>query len=113
MSLAHVTMPQKINQKNTWSLNLIDHIENLIEEDSAASTMGPDFQKASCTLDASIKIYSYRVDDVWNSSFRVLENLNRTDSDRQSEFGRSRGRIACACLLSSLPHCLRWGCARP
>lgn len=37
------------------------------------------FQKASCTLDASIKIYASRVDDVWSSSYRVLENLSRTD----------------------------------
>lgn len=37
------------------------------------------FQKASCTLDASVKLYSYRVDDVWSSSYRVLENLARPD----------------------------------
>lgn len=35
------------------------------------------FQRASCTLDASIKIWSCRVDDVWSSSYRVLENLSR------------------------------------
>jgi Condensin complex subunit 2 len=35
--------------------------------------------KASCTLDASIKIYSYRVDDTYATSYRVLENLNRTE----------------------------------
>jgi hypothetical protein len=38
------------------------------------------FQKASCTLDASIKIYSYRVDDTWNSSYKILENLSRTEN---------------------------------
>ena len=37
------------------------------------------FQRASCTLDASVKIYSYRVDDTWTSSYRVLESLNRTN----------------------------------
>lgn len=37
------------------------------------------FQKASCTLDASVKIYSYRVDDTWNSSYKILENLSRTE----------------------------------
>lgn len=37
------------------------------------------FTKASCTLDASVKIYSYRVDDVYLSSYKVLANLNRTD----------------------------------
>lgn len=40
------------------------------------------FTKASCTLDASVKIYSYRVDDVHLSSYRVLANLNRTDTKK-------------------------------
>jgi hypothetical protein len=35
------------------------------------------FQRASCTLDASVKIWSCRVDDVWTTSYRVLENLTR------------------------------------
>ena len=34
------------------------------------------FTKASCTLDASVKIYSYRVDDVHLTSYKVLANLN-------------------------------------
>lgn len=37
------------------------------------------FQRASCALDASVKIYSYRVDDVWSTSYRVLENLSRSE----------------------------------
>ena len=41
------------------------------------------FTKASCTLDASVKIYSYRVDDVHLSSYRVLANLNRTDNNNK------------------------------
>ena len=36
------------------------------------------FTKASCTIDASVKIYSYRVDDVHLTSYKVLANLNRT-----------------------------------
>ncbi len=39
------------------------------------------FQKASCTLDASIKIYSYRVDETIACTYRVLENLSRTDAN--------------------------------
>jgi condensin complex subunit 2 len=41
---------------------------------------GVNFTKASCTLDASVKIYSYRVDDVHLTSYKVLANLNRTDN---------------------------------
>ena len=38
---------------------------------------GVNFQKASCKLDASVKIYSVRVDDTHASSYRILENLTR------------------------------------
>ena len=64
---------QKITTKNTWSLPLIDHMDELISEDT-------NFQKASCAIDASVQIYSSRVDDVWTSSYRVLENLNRSEA---------------------------------
>ncbi|RYY69879.1 hypothetical protein EON63_23210 [archaeon] len=43
------------------------------------------FQKASCTLDASVKIYSNRVDDTYASSHRILESLSR------GEFGYNMG----------------------
>jgi hypothetical protein len=48
------------------------------------------FQRASCTLDASVKIWSCRVDDVYTSSFRVLENLSRT-GDQQIKEGEEDG----------------------
>lgn len=35
------------------------------------------FAQASCTLDASVKIYSNRVDDTYTSSHRILESLSR------------------------------------
>jgi condensin complex subunit 2 len=41
------------------------------------------FTKASCTLDASVKIYSYRVDDVHLTSYKVLANLNRSDTTNE------------------------------
>lgn len=47
------------------------------------------FAKASCTLDASVKIYSYRVDDVHLSSFRVLANLNRSDNKKDNDDARA------------------------
>lgn len=59
------------------------------EEDDADDTYN--FQKASCTLDASIKIYSYRVDDTWNSSYKILENLSRTDDTSSKQQGAWMG----------------------
>lgn len=43
------------------------------------------FTKASCTLDASVKIYSYRVDDVHLTSYKVLANLNRTEDNKAND----------------------------
>lgn len=102
----------KINASNSWSLRLIDHIDNFLEEideeddeaqddsnnrsvanhrnSSAGNAQDSDqvsgktkrvnFTKASCTLDASVKIYSYRVDDVHLTSYKVLANLHRSSN---------------------------------
>ncbi len=43
---------------------------------SGGSEQSSQFQKASCTLDASMMIYSSRVDDVHKSTFRVLGGLS-------------------------------------
>lgn len=84
----------KINQRNTWELKLIDHLSEIINvEDDDSET---NFQKASCTLEAGVKIYSYRVDSVHSEAYKVLGGLNRTrNSDKDSngcgEEGDSRG----------------------
>ncbi|RHY11961.1 hypothetical protein DYB28_002999 [Aphanomyces astaci] len=64
---------------NAKTKQYVSEIHDDEPADSAAATDTYNFQKASCTLDASVKIYSYRVDDTWNSSFKVLENLTRGD----------------------------------
>lgn len=95
----------RINASNSWNLNLIDHLDRFVApepqhsavdrrqesndgtmrkmDSTVDSTMlsGVNFTKASCTLDASVKIYSYRVDDVHLTSYKVLANLNRTDNN--------------------------------
>jgi condensin complex subunit 2 len=86
----------KINSNNSWGLKLIENLDKLLADDSIGSSetdssqrsnsraeptkKGFNFTKASCTLDASTKIYSYRVDDVHLTSYRVLANLNRSDN---------------------------------
>eukprot|EP01132_Coremiostelium_polycephalum_P011102 gene11102-13583_t len=77
----------KITPKNTWSLQLIDHIDNVIEQTDGELT---NFQKASCTLDASIKIYSCRVDSVHSETYKVLGDLSRVD-DRGGKDKSNRG----------------------
>ena len=102
----------KINAGNSWGLKLIENMDKFIVDDDGSSPTEPspdatptkqsaeddlraarrmkskdergrvNFAKASCTLDASVKIYSYRVDDVHLSSYRVLANLNRSDTNK-------------------------------
>ncbi|KAF4317741.1 hypothetical protein BBO99_00007818 [Phytophthora kernoviae] len=82
-TIIKMSSENKINVKNSWSLHLIDHMEDILDSSKKSAEDAEDdtynFQKASCTLDASIKIYSYRVDDTWNSSYKILENLSRTE----------------------------------
>ncbi|CAM9800202.1 unnamed protein product, partial [Phaeothamnion confervicola] len=76
----------KITAKNSWEPDKSTFIENLDSmdmlqddaEEGGGTTGKVNFQKASCTLDASVKIYSYRVDETHQSSHRVLESLHRT-----------------------------------
>jgi condensin complex subunit 2 len=75
-----LTLLKKINAKNSWQLNLIDYIDDVIEvqQTTNGDTNMTNFQVASCTLDASVKIYSCRVDSVHNDTFKVLGGLSRT-----------------------------------
>ncbi|GJQ12388.1 hypothetical protein GpartN1_g4179.t1 [Galdieria partita] len=85
----------KINAKNSWSLALIDHLRSLVvngeiktEEDPNQETEEPteaNFQLAGVTLDASTKIYSYRVDFVHTSAYSVLGDLTRSGGQPENE----------------------------
>ncbi|TKY66993.1 Condensin complex subunit 2 [Spatholobus suberectus] len=74
----------KINQKNTWELNLIDHLTDIIkvEEENDAET---NFQKASCTLEAGVKIYSLRVDSAHSAAYKVLGGMNRAGQEAEQD----------------------------
>ncbi|KAL0481877.1 condensin complex subunit CAP-H [Acrasis kona] len=78
----------KITTKNTWKLNLIDYLTQVI---GTTMTTGADddqvsnFQRASCTIDASVKIYASRVDSVHSETFKVLTGLSRADAQTQGE----------------------------
>ncbi|CAN1161306.1 Condensin complex subunit 2 [Linum perenne] len=90
----------KINQKNTWDLDLIDHLYDIIKvEDEADSETN--FQKASCTLEAGVKIYSLRVDSVHSEAYKVLSGIHRvglddepdaSSGDPNSEAGKEDGQ---------------------
>ena len=54
----------------------MESITNLINKSEESS-----WQKASASLDASAKIYGYRVDSVHNETFKFLGGLSRADKN--------------------------------
>eukprot|EP00698_Gefionella_okellyi_P001031 TRINITY_DN1089_c0_g1_i1.p1 TRINITY_DN1089_c0_g1~~TRINITY_DN1089_c0_g1_i1.p1 ORF type:complete len:708 (+),score=218.78 TRINITY_DN1089_c0_g1_i1:108-2231(+) len=66
----------KINPRNSWLLPLIDYIDLVMEQQCGGATTN--FQVASVTLDASVKIYGNRVDSVHGMAYQVLGGLSRT-----------------------------------
>lgn len=77
----------KINATNSWNFALIDyfHDMSLLKEGD-----GVNFQKASCTLDGCVKIYTNRVDSVATETGKLLSGLadsNNKKKDRDGEEG--------------------------
>ncbi|KAL8995683.1 MAG: hypothetical protein Q9169_004616 [Polycauliona sp. 2 TL-2023] len=69
----------KINATNSWNFALIDyfHDMSLLKEGDSVN-----FQKASCTLDGCVKIYTSRVDSVATETGKLLSGL--ADSGNKS-----------------------------
>ncbi|GAB2284706.1 hypothetical protein Dimus_019159 [Dionaea muscipula] len=67
----------KINQKNSWELTLIDHLSEIINVETDDNS-GTNFQKASCTLEAGVRIYALRVDSMYSEVYTVLGGLTRS-----------------------------------
>ncbi|CAL5342383.1 unnamed protein product [Camellia sinensis] len=74
----------KINQKNTWELSLIDHLCDIVKVEDE-DDMETNFQKASCTLEAGVKIYSMRVDSVHSEAYKVLGGITRVGQQNEPD----------------------------
>ncbi|KAJ8557253.1 hypothetical protein K7X08_002878 [Anisodus acutangulus] len=74
----------KINQKNTWELGLIDHLCEIVKVEQE-NDFETNFQKASCTLEAGVKIYSMRVDSVHSEAYKVLGGINRVGNGNEQD----------------------------
>lgn len=72
----------KINATNSWNFALIDyfHDMSLLKEGD-----GVNFQKASCTLDGCVKIYSSRVDSVATETGKLLSGLADSGNQRTKQ----------------------------
>ena len=80
----------KINSKNTWSLALIDHISDIVKNEKDEDNQ-TNFQKASCTLEAGVKIYASRVDSFHNETFKMLGGMNKVSSNGEEEEDARQG----------------------
>ncbi|KAK5173371.1 uncharacterized protein LTR77_002052 [Saxophila tyrrhenica] len=74
----------KINATNSWNFALIDyfHDMSLLREGDSVN-----FQKASCTLDGCVKIYTSRVDSVATETGKLLSGLAESKSDKKRRGG--------------------------
>ncbi|XP_076359105.1 non-SMC condensin I complex subunit H [Tachypleus tridentatus] len=70
----------KITIKNAFGLHLIDYMADVLKNRDGTTN----FQVASCTLDASTKIYAYRVDCVHAEAFKMAGGLGIADDHRKS-----------------------------
>lgn len=77
----------KINASNSWNFALIDyfHDMSLLREGD-----GVNFQKASCTLDGCVKIYTSRVDSVATETGKLLSGLAES-RDRRAQEAEAEG----------------------
>ncbi|KAE8144239.1 condensin complex subunit 2/barren [Aspergillus avenaceus] len=78
----------KINANNSWNFALIDyfHDMSLLKEGD-----GVNFQKASCTLDGCVKIYTSRVDSVATETGKLLSGLADSRDRKAHEAGAGDG----------------------
>jgi condensin complex subunit 2 len=78
----------KINATNSWNFALIDyfHDMSLLKEGD-----GVNFQKASCTLDGCVKIYTSRVDSVATETGKLLSGLADSGNKKQRRDDEGEG----------------------
>src|SRR5271154_4311662 len=77
----------KINATNSWNFALIDyfHDMSLLKEGD-----GVNFQKASCTLDGCVKIYTSRVDSVATETGKLLSGLADSGNSKGGRKGQEK-----------------------
>jgi hypothetical protein len=79
---------QKITPTNSWDVALIDyfHDMSLLKEGNSIN-----FQKASCTLDGCVKIYTTRIDSVASETSKLLSGLAESDTRKKGRGNEEDG----------------------
>lgn len=77
----------KINSKNAFDVNnsFLEQLPMFLNQKEESS-----WQRISATLDASAKIYGYRVDSVHSEMFKFLGGLNRTEFHQDAEQNKKK-----------------------
>lgn len=78
----------KINATNSWNFALIDYFHDLslLKEGDSVN-----FQKASCTLDGCVKIYTSRVDSVATETGKLLSGLADSSNNKSKIIENNNG----------------------
>lgn len=84
-SCIRLSSENKINIKNAFGLQLIDYMQDLLTTENKSGQSSTNFQVAGCTLDASVKIYSYRVDSVHSDAMKIAGTLGSDQVNNDDE----------------------------
>ncbi|KAL1560839.1 condensin complex subunit 2-like [Salvia divinorum] len=93
LDLFHNCIKLASENKNTWELSLIDHLCEIIKVEDDDGDTETNFQKASCTLEAGVKIYSMRVDSVHSEAYKVLGGINRVGLEDEKDGAVEDGNV--------------------
>lgn len=85
-SCIRLSTENKINVKNAFNLHLIDLIRKVLQTEDGSTN----FQVASCTLEASAKIYACRVDHVHSEVLKIAGELGISSRLRKRELIKGR-----------------------
>jgi condensin complex subunit 2 len=73
----------KISVKNAFHLQLIDYMAEMMKTKKNSDM--DNFQAASCALDASAKIYAYRVDSVHSDTLKLAGGVGKSSEDKEEK----------------------------
>lgn len=89
----HMIFQNKVNAKNAFDLDtdFVQNISQLLGDNNGRRDNESSWLRASASLDASAKIYGFRVDQVHQETYKVLGGLHRQEMMNKSNQGDNPG----------------------
>ncbi|KAJ6244320.1 condensin complex subunit 2 [Anaeramoeba flamelloides] len=84
---------KRLTKKNAWSLNLIDHMSEVIQSKAKEKNKKgseTDFTVACFTIDAGAKLYGIRVDSVLGEVYKMVSDLNRSTNSNNNKSNKDQ-----------------------